>query len=219
VTKLAVDVDPSCVAGNLREALQLVACRSRLEIRLHPSDLEQAREFARDLLPARDFESVVFVADESVGPAGVLLRTAGGQVEATIDTQWSRILDEILAGWQEHWLLSPAMLAPAEAPALDEADPQFVELVQDESADPPTETPRAEWPEPSAAARQALIDQAIGEAMMVSMNRTGTPEAETIAAEMSQADDAAVVEEIDPVEVEQIDLDKVEEIDPNDVVE
>ena len=67
VTKRAVDVDPACVAGNLREALQLVARRNRLEIRLHPADLEQAREFARDLLPAQDFESVVFVADESVG--------------------------------------------------------------------------------------------------------------------------------------------------------
>ena len=54
---------------------------------------------------------------------------------------------------------------------------------------------------------------------MASMNRTGTPEAETVAAEMHQADDAAVVEEIDPAEVEQIDLDKVEEINPNDVAE
>ena len=70
----------------------------------------------------------------------MLLRTAGGQVDATIETQWSRILDEILAGWQEHWLLSPAMLA-RRAPALDEADPQFVELVQDEPADPLAETP------------------------------------------------------------------------------
>jgi flagellar assembly protein FliH len=217
VTKLAVDVDPSCVAGNLREALQLVARRNRLEIRLHPADLEQAREFARDLLPAQEFEAVVFLADESVGRAGVLLRTAGGQVDATIDTQWVRILDEILAGWQEHWLLSPALLAPTLA--IDEADPQFVEFVQDGPADPPATAPQAEWPEPSAAARQALIDQAIGEAMMVSMNRTGTPGAKTIAAEMSQADDAAVVEEIDPAEVEQIDLNKIEEIDPNDVAE
>jgi len=55
------------------------------------------------------------VADEAVGRAGVLLRTAGGQVDATVQAQWIRILDEILAGWQEHWLLSPALLASAEA--------------------------------------------------------------------------------------------------------
>jgi hypothetical protein len=36
---------------------------------------------------------------------------------------------------------------------------------------------------------------------------------------MHRVDDAAVVEEIDPIEVEQIDLYKVEEIHPNDVVE
>jgi flagellar biosynthesis/type III secretory pathway protein FliH len=115
VIKRAVDVDPACVADNLREALQLIARRNRLEIRLHPADLEQARQFARDLLPAQEFESVVFVADEAVGRAGVLLRTAGGQVDATVQAQWIRILDEILAGWQEHWLLSPALLASAEA--------------------------------------------------------------------------------------------------------
>jgi len=115
VIKRVVDVDPACVADNIREALQLIARRNRLEIRLHPADLEQARQFARDLLPAQEFESVVFVADEAVGRAGVLLRTAGGQVDATVQTQWIRILDEILAGWQEHWLLSPALLASAEA--------------------------------------------------------------------------------------------------------
>jgi flagellar assembly protein FliH len=113
VIKRAVDVDPACVADNVREALQLIASRNRLEIRLHPEDLEQARQFAEGLLPAQPFEAVRFVADETVGRGGVLLRTAGGQVDATLETQWSRILDEILAGWQEHWLLSPALTRSA----------------------------------------------------------------------------------------------------------
>jgi flagellar assembly protein FliH len=118
VIKRAVDVDPACVADNVREALQLIASRNRLEIRLHPQDLEQARRFAEDLWPAQQFQAVGFVPDETVGRGGVLLRTAGGQVDATIETQWMRILDEILADWQEHWLLSPKLMSWGE-PAAD----------------------------------------------------------------------------------------------------
>jgi flagellar assembly protein FliH len=139
VIKRAVEVDPACVADNLREALQLIARRNRLEIRLHPADLEHARQFARDLLGAQDFESVGFVADETVGRSGMLLRTAGGQVDATVETQWVRILDEILAGWEEHWLLSPSALPGPDAPAeaalasggavVEETDPAEVEQI------------------------------------------------------------------------------------------
>ena len=75
--------------------------------------------------------------------AGVLLRTAGGQVDATVETQWARILDEILAGWQEHWLLSPAMLTPDEP--VDAPESSLIEVVQQDAAPP--------------LAQQALIDE------------------------------------------------------------
>lgn len=110
VVKAAVEVDPSCVTGNIREALQLIADKNSLEIRLHPADLEQAQRFAKDLLSGREYESVRFVADESVGRGGAVLRTTGGQVDASIETQCARILDEVLAGWKEHWLLGLAAM-------------------------------------------------------------------------------------------------------------
>jgi flagellar assembly protein FliH len=130
VTKRVVEIDPACVVENLREALQLISQRNRLEIRLHPADLAEAREFARHLLPVSDFESVVFLADESVGRAGAVLRTPGGEVDATIETQWTRVLDEILAGWQEHWLLAPGMEASEPAAVVEEIDPVEVEQIE-----------------------------------------------------------------------------------------
>lgn len=252
VIKRAVDVDPVCVAGNVREALQLVARRSRLEIRLHPQDLEQARRFAHELLPAEQFEAVGFVPDETVGRGGVLLRTAGGQVDATIQTQWVRILDEILAGWQEHWLLSPALLLAPQPPVgsadeprgglvdpLDDHEPQFVEIVQQDPVlpavepvvgslwDEPTGSPveavveivSAEDAEaeaaddasqPDLAARQALIDEALSQAMqMLAQPRTEEScESDREEPVQDMADEGAIAEEIDPSEVD--------ESDPND---
>ncbi len=118
VIKRAVDVDPACVVDNVREALQLIASRNRLGIRLHPQDLEHARRFAEDLVPAQQFQAVEFLADQGVGRGGVLLRTAGGQVDATLETQWMRILDEILTGWQDHWLLTPTLMRSGEPQAV-----------------------------------------------------------------------------------------------------
>jgi flagellar biosynthesis/type III secretory pathway protein FliH len=191
VIKRVVDIDPACVTGNVREALQLVARKNRLEIRLHPEDLEQVRRFAQDLLPAQEFESVGFVPDESVARGGVLLRTAGGQVDATIETQWTRILDEILAGWQEHWLLSPALLS-ADAPA-GNLEMSCVDSRRQDAAPP--------------LAQQALIDEAIAQAMGTLARPRGHTQVESDTGPAQ----GPLVEEIDPSEVE--------EIDPNDAAQ
>jgi flagellar assembly protein FliH len=140
VIKRAVDVEPACVIDNVREALQLITQRNRLEIRLHPDDLAQAERFAKDLLPVQEYESVGFVPDPSVGRGGVLLRTAGGRVDATLETQWRRIMDEILGGWQGHWLLAqlspiadPGSAAgttgPGENIVVEQIDPSAVEEI------------------------------------------------------------------------------------------
>lgn len=138
VVKAAVEVDPACLAGNIREALQLVAGRDRLEIRLNPQDLQEARQFAADLLPTGQRDAALFVADDTVGRGGALLRTPTGCVDATVETQWVRLLDEILAGWQDHWLIAAARAArqePAPVPQGDseEPEPQFVEILSQEA--------------------------------------------------------------------------------------
>lgn len=155
VVKAAVAIDPSCVTANIREALQLIADKNGLEIRLHPADLDQAQQFAHDLLSGRDFEAVRFVADETVGRGGAVLRTAGGQVDTSIETQWIRILDEILAGWKEHWLLGPAMMRDVN-PVLAEQEPEFIEIVPDgEPGSSDSLEPTAEPVEPGPA-KEAL---------------------------------------------------------------
>ncbi len=134
VVKTSVQIDPNCVNGNVREALQLIANKNSLELRLNPIDLDQARRFAEDLLPAGDFEAVRFVPDETVGPGGALLRTPTGRVDATIETQCGRLLDEILSGWKEHWLVGPAMTAAGQTDEPQE-EPGFVEFVQEDASD------------------------------------------------------------------------------------
>lgn len=129
VVKAAVQVDPACLAMNIREALQLIVDRNSVEIRLHPTDLEQAQQFAREILSAHELETARFIGDETVGRGGAMLKMPAGQVDASIETQWVRLLDEILAGWTEHWLLKPAV--PADSPAaLAEQVPGFVEIFQ-----------------------------------------------------------------------------------------
>lgn len=119
VVKTAVEVDPSCVCANIREALQLISEKNGLEIRLAPTDLEQARQFAGEYLSTQDLERVRFVADETVEGGGALLRTPGGEIDAALQTQFVRILDEILAGWQQHWMLASTVASndPKEASA------------------------------------------------------------------------------------------------------
>jgi len=106
VAKVAVEVDPGALRENLRQALQLVAARSDVEIRLHPDDLESAKRFAEGLLSAQEYASITFVADGTVDRGGALLRTTGGLIDAGVQTQWARVMDEILADWKEHWLIA-----------------------------------------------------------------------------------------------------------------
>lgn len=84
-------------AAQVREAVRLAADRARLELHVHPADLEAAKAVHPELVRAygEDF-AVRFVADESVGRGGARLVSATGEVDLAIGTQLDRVESALL---------------------------------------------------------------------------------------------------------------------------
>ena len=92
VVKAHVAADPQTVQRNVAAALELVAACDDLRVALAPQDVEAVRASLPDL--AGTFQAAGHIhleADERIARGGCLLRTAGGEIDATIQTQ----LDEI----------------------------------------------------------------------------------------------------------------------------
>lgn len=92
-------LERSVVEENLREAIELVGGASDVVVRVHPEQLEAMRVFAERLLEQEGrLRHVRVVADEQVGPGGCVVSTAGGQVDARLETQVERIAEQLLPG-------------------------------------------------------------------------------------------------------------------------
>ena len=79
---------------NLARALQLVSAKSDVEVRVHPADLEAARELAgRVLAETEGGEGVTLLGDESIARGGCRVATGQAQIDATLETQ----VDELTA--------------------------------------------------------------------------------------------------------------------------
>jgi flagellar assembly protein FliH len=92
VVKAHVRVDPETVRRNVAAAAELVAAGDRVQLVLAPSEVETVQGFLPDLAGA--FQAAAhlsLVADERLQPGGCLLRTAGGLVDAQIQTQLEEI--------------------------------------------------------------------------------------------------------------------------------
>lgn len=88
--ELAVDV--------VRDALQLAAGSPRITLRLNPFDLDQLHTNGLDILErlSRVGETVL-APDENISRGGCLIETRQGVIDARIETQLARIVDELLA--------------------------------------------------------------------------------------------------------------------------
>ena len=90
--------DPEVAVENLREVLERIGRRHVLRIGVHPQDAEALRRFVEAL--AAEFEAwrhVTLEESTSVGPGGVVVEVANGQVDARIDTQLDRIAELLTA--------------------------------------------------------------------------------------------------------------------------
>jgi flagellar assembly protein FliH len=93
-----LESSPESVAEMVSAALQLSAGSRRVEVRLHPGDLElltgdQALATSSGL---SDLCDDLFVADSSLEPGDCQVRTTDGQIDARLETLLGRIATELL---------------------------------------------------------------------------------------------------------------------------
>jgi len=98
VIKTRVEVDEDLVRRNVAAALGLVTAADRLRILLAPEDVEAVRTFLPDLAAKLQAgaaqaapETIELVPDPSVARGGCVVRTAGGEIDARIETQLEEI--------------------------------------------------------------------------------------------------------------------------------
>ncbi|HEX7010489.1 MAG TPA: FliH/SctL family protein [Phycisphaeraceae bacterium] len=92
-----IEVDPSVVVDQLRQAVAHVLRPTDVKVHVHPADRPLLEEALPQLTATLgQLQHVQLVDDESVGRGGCLLSYGQGQIDATIQTQLQRIIDAIL---------------------------------------------------------------------------------------------------------------------------
>ncbi len=111
--------DPGVAEANLRKALDHVDARRDVIVRVNPEQEEGLRRCLPGLVDALGRSGEVrLVADEDVSAGGVVLRTAEGEVDATIETQIDSIVEALVGGCG----CAAADAPPADATGRYEAD-------------------------------------------------------------------------------------------------
>ena len=99
VVKRVIDSDDGTAARNLEQAVHLVEGASHVEVHLHPDDVAACEEFAKSMLDsAKQTPMLKICARESVSRGGCLLYSSHGTVDATLESQVSRLAEVIVPG-------------------------------------------------------------------------------------------------------------------------
>ena len=96
-TKLYGIQMPEVISENMKEAMRLVVQRTDVRLAVHPSQ----KTLLNELLPTLkqkwpNVTHIELVADETLDPGGCRIFTAGGEIDAALDTQISRIASDLL---------------------------------------------------------------------------------------------------------------------------
>lgn len=97
VTKQLGQSDPSVVKANVAEALRTVINASAVKVVLHPAQmavLEEELPAIRAMFPK--LQQVELVSDPMLSPGGCRLQVGSGMVDADLDAQLDRIIDDLL---------------------------------------------------------------------------------------------------------------------------
>ncbi|MEM1109904.1 MAG: FliH/SctL family protein [Planctomycetota bacterium] len=134
VTHRVLETDPSVIADQVSAALSRVLEPTNVAIYVHPEDSAALRDVLPDLLAGLShLQHVEVTEDASVGRGGCRLGIAGGEVDASIDTQIRRLAEAILPD---------AELAEEPVEVLDDsAEPDNAPPTTDAQALPPEPTP------------------------------------------------------------------------------
>lgn len=88
---------PELAVEVVREALQLAAGRPQISVRLHPLDLAELHENGPDIIERLSrLGETALTSDENLSRGGCLIETQQGVIDARIETQLSRIVEELL---------------------------------------------------------------------------------------------------------------------------
>jgi flagellar assembly protein FliH len=86
-----IEQDPDVLRGLLTRAMLKVAGTERMRLRLHPQTIEVLGEYLSNITARFAERGVEVVADPAVDPAGVIIDTRAGTVDARVETQLQKI--------------------------------------------------------------------------------------------------------------------------------
>lgn len=96
-TELAAD--PELARGMISDALQTAAGSTRLRVRLHPEDVVLLGDRAEDVVKSlASCGEATILADETIERGGSVVETQHGVIDARLETQLDRILQELTQG-------------------------------------------------------------------------------------------------------------------------
>lgn len=90
-----IQLDPATIADIVSAALRNARQNEMLTVRVNPSDLPHVQEFRQRLDPTGRARFLDLVADPRVRPAGCVIESESGRVDAQLDTQL-RVLERAL---------------------------------------------------------------------------------------------------------------------------
>ena len=88
ILRRELTVDPEAITGIVKAALDRIDLRELIRIRVHPSDVELLSRWALD---ARLPQGLEIAGDAALEPGAVVLESARGQFDASVDTQLKEI--------------------------------------------------------------------------------------------------------------------------------
>lgn len=97
VTHRVIESDPTVVRDQLAEALKLLSRPSAVEVVVNPEDRAMAEHVLPELASTiARCEHVALREDASIARGGCVIATAGGRIDATIETQLDRIAEALV---------------------------------------------------------------------------------------------------------------------------
>jgi flagellar assembly protein FliH len=99
VTKRQGLIEPDVLTDNLRDAMKLVAHAADVRIVVHPSQKSTLESTLPQLrLSWPDLKHVELVEDATLSPGGCRIFTARGSIDADLDEQLDRVVNDLLPG-------------------------------------------------------------------------------------------------------------------------
>lgn len=95
IIKDEIKTNPTIVEKQVAKALEIIDNEKVFQLRLNPSDVEILRSVNSVLLSDPKLEGVEIVPDPSIEQGGCILETEVGKIDATIDSQLSKVLSAL----------------------------------------------------------------------------------------------------------------------------